>query len=210
MVVAAGALDASGGYLISVGANYIYATPSSFVGNVGVIFTVGRPSTPSERLITTGPAKRTGSTGRSFIRMVEIIKEHFVQTVIAQRGDRLSIDALELAEGRIYLGSEAVKLGLIDAIGTDSDAIERAADLAGLSHYGLVDVNEEVLRECISKVRRLLGSPKESDPQLQLPGITCSEGVLPSGDGARAAVAPDLPFDVSLPQMYYLYVTPPE
>ena len=129
----------------------------------------------------------------------------------SQRGDRLSIGPDELAQGRLYLGTEAVRLGLVDAVGTDIDAIEKAADLAGVSHYDLVDVNEQVLRECILQVRRLLAPFDENDPELQIPDIRCSNRVLaPGNNGTAAADVPDLPFEVSLPQMYYLYVAPSE
>ena len=63
----------------------------------------------------------------------------------------MSIGPYELTQGRLYLGTESVRLGLVDAI-------EKAADLAGVSHYDLVDVNERVLREKILKVKRLLAT----------------------------------------------------
>ena len=211
VVVSTGSLAASGGYMAAVAANYIYVKPTSFVGNVGVVFVERRPSTPDERLIYTGPGKLTGSTGRTFTAMTEMMKDYFIHVVVSQRGDRLSIGPDELAKGRLYLGAEGVRIGLVDAIGTDLDAIEKAADLAGVSHYGLVDVNEIVLRECIRKVRGLLALSDEDEPKLQLPDFRCSNRVLaPSeSDTAQAGVS-DLPFDVNLPQMYYLYVTPTE
>ena len=211
VVVSTGSNAASGGYLVSLAANYIYVKPTSFVGNVGAVFVENRQSTPDERFIYTGPGKLTGSTGRTFTAMTESIKDYFIQAVMSQRGNRLSIGPDELAKGRLYLGTEGVRLGLVDAIGTDLDAIEKAADLAGVSHYDLVDVNEKVLRECIRKVRGLLAPSGEDEPVLQLPDLRCSNRVLAPGESATAAVdVSDLPFEVSLPQMYYLYVTPSE
>ena len=211
IVVSTDSMAASGGYFMSVAANYIYVKPTSLVGNVGAIFFEGTGTTPDERLIFTGPGKLTGSTGRTFTAMTEIIKDTFIQAVTSQRGNRLSIGPDELAQGRLYLGSEGVQLGLVDSIGTDIDAIEKAADLAGVSHYDLVDVNEQVLRECILKVRRLLAPFDEDGPDLQLPDFRCSNKVLaPSGSGAAAGEVSGLPFEVSLPQMYYLYVAPSE
>ena len=107
---------------------------------------------------------------------------------------------------------EGVRLGLVDAIGTDAEAIERAADLAGISHYGLLDVNEKVLRRCVEQVRRLLSPSNEEEPDLLLPGIGCAQRVLPAAQtsGISVEAPPGFPFDLSMPQMYYLYVAPPE
>lgn len=211
VVFASGSIVASGGYLISLGANYIYAKPSSFVGNVGVVFFQQDAGPSDERLIFSGPAKLTGSTQLTSVRMVELIKQNFIQTVLAERGERLRMSREQLAEGRLYLGAEGVQLGLVDAIGTDADAIDKAAELAGISRYDLVDVNEKVLRECILKIRRILAPSDESEAQVQLPGIGCSEQVLPANDeGAQAPLSDNLPVDVTLPQMYYLYVPPSE
>ena len=211
VVVSTGSTAASGGYMAAVAANYIYVKPTSFVGNVGVVFVESRPSTPDERLIYTGPAKLTGSAGRTFTAMTEIMKDYFIQIVMSQRGDRLSVGPDELAKGRLYLGAEGVRIGLVDAIGTDLDAIEKAAELAGVSHYDMVDVNEQVLRECILKVNGLVALSGEDERQLQLSDIRCSNRVLaPVVSDSASVGSSDLPFDASLPQMYYLYVTPAE
>ena len=212
VVISAGSTMASGGYMMAVPANYIYSKPASFVGSIGVALTLGRQGTPSERVVTTGPAKLAGASARTFTTMIEMMKQHFVQLVVAQRGDRLSIGPDELAEGRLYLGMEGVRLGLVDAIGTDTDAIEKAADLAGISHYGMVDVNEKVLRRCVEQVRQLLSPSDEKEPDLVLPGISCAQRVLPAAQSREISVDPPsgFPFDLNMPQMYYLYVAPPE
>ena len=74
------------------------------------------------------------------------LKQSFGSMVRAQRGDRLNLSQEELLSGRIYSGIESVRLGLADAIGDDTDAIAKAASLAGISNYELVDVNTEVSR----------------------------------------------------------------
>ena len=149
--------------MMSMGANQILAETASFIGSIGVIFPLGQPPPPDELLVTSGPAKLTGGSQRTFVAMMEMLKESFVQTVVSQRGDRLRMTAAEVAEARIYAGSEAAQLGLIDAIGSDTDAVKTAADLAGISSYDLVDVNEKVLREFILKLRRILASSGGED-----------------------------------------------
>jgi protease-4 len=52
----------------------------------------------------------------------------------------LKLTPEELGEARIYLGSEALALGLIDAEGGRTDGIQAAAELAGLTHYDVVEL----------------------------------------------------------------------
>jgi len=173
LVMVMGGLVASGGYMMAMGANYTYVKSSSLVGNVGVISFAGPviPSVPPENLVVTGPSKLSGSTRREWIGMVDLLKQSFAQMVITERGDRLRISEEQLLEGRLYAGVEAVQLGLADAIGNDSDAIERVADMAGISNYELVDINTEVDRLFIQKIRRIFAVSSDAEPPADLSGI---------------------------------------
>ena len=157
-------LVASGGYMMSLGANYTFAKPSSFVGNIGVIVSPLPPvvpRTPSERDVFTGPFKLDGGSRRDYVKLTDQLKQMFGRLVRTQRGDRLHISDEELLSGRIYSGTEGVKLGLVDDIGGDADAIEKAASLAKISNYELVDVNTEVSRifnEKRARIREPLNS----------------------------------------------------
>ncbi len=62
--------------------------------------------------------------------------------VISQRGDKLQIDSERLSTAEIFLGSEGVKYGLADALGTSSDAVRKTADLAGIANYGTLNINK--------------------------------------------------------------------
>ncbi len=170
IVMVLNSLVASGGYMMAMGANYTYVQTSSLVGNVGVISFAGPvlPSVPPEDLVVTGPSKLSGSTRREWIGMVDLLKQSFAQMVISERGDKLNITLEELTEGRLYAGVEAVKLGLADAIGDDVDAIEKAASLAGISNYELVDVNTEVDRLFIQRIRRIFASSDGGEGDLNL------------------------------------------
>ena len=173
VVMVMGGLVASGGYMMAMGANYTYVKSSSLVGNVGVISFAGPviPFVPPENLVVTGPSKLSGSTRREWIGMVDLLKQSFAQMVITERGDRLRITEEELLEGRLYAGVEAVQLGLADAIGTDSDAIQKVADLAGISNYELVDINTEVDRLFIQKIRRIFAVSSDADTPADLSGV---------------------------------------
>jgi protease-4 len=163
-------LVASGGFMMSMGASHIFAKTSSLVGNVGVVSGIGPvlPELPQESVIFTGPDKLTGSNRRDWIGNLDLLKQSFAQMVISERGDKLQIPYEELASGRLYVGMEAVRLGLVDEIGDDSAAVEKAASLAGISNYELVDINVEVDRIFVLKVRRVFASPEGGSAGLDL------------------------------------------
>lgn len=143
-------IAASGGYMWLLGANYVIANPASMVGNVGAYMELPGRIRPEERVVPSGPFKLSGGADRTYIELLEIVKNGFVQLVLSQRGERLRITAEELSEGRIYVGLQASRLGLVDALGTEVDAVEKAASLARIRNYSLVDVNEEMKKRGIS------------------------------------------------------------
>ena len=236
VVIAVEDIAASGGYKWLLGANYTYAKAGSIVESVGVFITNPGPSipqVPDESVIRTGPQKFLGGSRRDLLRMLDQAKENFYQTVVAERGDRLRISREELLEAGIYNGNEAVRLGLVDAVGGDTDAIEKAASLAGISGYDLVDINVEVFRIFNRQVRRiieplllsdgdqpgrtdintlaaLLGGAGDSvDPPNGITGMDILRRLfLPSGVEDLKDELSDFPVEIIPPRIYYLYVGP--
>ncbi len=144
VVASIGASAASGGYHIAVATDYIYAEPTSIIGSIGVIGTLPSPEDPDEDTLTSGPFKATGGSRRKVIGWLETIRQQFVGTVMSHRGERLRLSETEISRAEIYIGTEGLRYGLIDDIGTSSVAIEKAASLAGVRNYGVVDINEEL------------------------------------------------------------------
>lgn len=202
VVMVMGGMVASGGYMMAMGVNHTFAQTSSLVGNVGVI-TIAGPFIPRplpESIVVTGPHKLYGSSRRDWIGLADELKDAFAQMVIRERGDKLRITEAELTEGRLYAGVDAVRLGLVDEIGGDSDAMDKAAELAGISNYGIVDVNAEVLRESIQRTRRIFRSELDVEP--------VSEDALPTlllDNIDRENPLPEFPLDIQSPNIYYLY-----
>jgi protease-4 len=138
VVASIGTMGASGGYYVAVASNFIYAEPTSFLGSVGAWASLPSPERLGEDIITTGPLKATGGSRRKYTGVLETFRQQFVEAVTSQRGDRLKISEEELSRAEIYTGSESLRYGLIDDVGTTSAAIEKAASLAGVRHYGVV------------------------------------------------------------------------
>ena len=133
-------MAASGAYYMSSGTDYIVAVPSSEVGNVGVIGYL--PSTPMiiEDTISTGPYKLWGSPRDTTVREIEMIKQGFFQAVTLGRGKRLKIGPEVLLRGQIWPATEALRLGLIDQLGSETDALDQAARMAHIWHYKAIDL----------------------------------------------------------------------
>ncbi|MFQ5933384.1 MAG: S49 family peptidase [Dehalococcoidia bacterium] len=212
VVVVVQGVTASGAYMWSMGANYVYAKPTSLIGSVGAVFQLPSLPRPDEDIVFTGPAKRTGAPKRTFVEILEMVKESFLDIVMSQRGDKLQISREELAQARLYPGMEAVRLGLADEIGSDIDAIKKAAGLAGVSNYDLVDVNAEVLRLFIQKLKRIFDISVTDDPAQMATQVESLTEFLSTWPGVASGEEdlPGLPNEIDLPQFYYYYVPPSE
>jgi len=140
VVTSIGMVGASGGYYIAVASNFIYAEPTSVIGSIGAWSSLPHTEELDEDIITSGPLKATGGSRRKYTGVLETYRQQFVEAVTSQRGDRLKISKEELSRAEIYTGSESLRYGLIDDIGTSTVAIEKAASLAGIRNYGVVEL----------------------------------------------------------------------
>jgi protease-4 len=150
LVVTVDYLAASGGYYMASAGDYVYAKPASLVGNIGVISFL--PSTDEQRFadedyVSTGPFKFSGGSRGDYMRQIELAKGTFLEAVFAQRADKMQVDREMLSSGEIFMGMQAVRLGLIDELGANSEAVLKAAELAHLRDYATVDVNTLVYGE---------------------------------------------------------------
>ena len=233
VVISAQWLLASGAYMMSMGANYIVASPTSNVGSIGVIGTIFPPLLPSEFQIGTGPEKTLGQSQRAGVRELELAKESFYTIVVTERGDRLRIEKTRLLSGGTYIGVEALRMGLVDELGGEQDAIERAAQLAGLRRYDVIQVEEEMekaggrfadavaaVRERPADLDRILGlretSPEPEADRLPATDAGDDDAIDGSASGEEAgshASAPvrtrsPVPPFYPVPSLYYLYLPP--
>jgi protease-4 len=142
VVVVVDGLAASGGYYMAAAGNRIIAPASAEIGNVGT--RGGRPSDPAlaPGELSTGPYKLEGGSRFDHIHQLELVSRAFITNVVTQRlaspVNPIKLSPAELGEARLYLGSEALALGLIDAEGARADGVQAAAELAGLTSYDTV------------------------------------------------------------------------
>ncbi len=149
LVVSMGNVAASGGYYVTCAARTIFADPGTITGSIGVlggkIVTTGMwdklgvhwyPHKRGEMAALLSTATPFSDTERRKIRdYIETIYETFKKHVTEARGDRLAKPIDEIAGGRVYTGRQALELGLVDKIGGLEDAIQYAAETAGLGKF---------------------------------------------------------------------------
>jgi protease-4 len=150
VVTAVNGMAASGAYYLSVNTDYIYAKPTSMVGNIGVISYLPTAPFIFEEIISTGPYKLWGSPRDSEMRQTDMIKEGFFQAVTLGRGDRIKVGPEVVLSGQIWIGTEAVRIGIADALGTERDASNKAAELAKVANYKAVDLRELIYSQSSS------------------------------------------------------------
>jgi protease-4 len=145
VIVSMGDVAASGGYYISMGAQRIFAEPGTLTGSIGVVGGKVAIGGLLEKVgITTSVISRGKNSGTMSMlteftpsereAMQRSLNEIYSQfTHKAAEGRKMDYDKLEkLARGRVYTGAMAVKLGLVDQLGTLDDAVNYAVQVAGL------------------------------------------------------------------------------
>ena len=145
VIASYGNYAASGGYWISNSCDKIFSDKSTLTGSIGVFSMIPDLSGTAEKVFHVG-VTNVGSSRHSDMysltrpldaeetafmqKSVDDIYEAFLENVSAGRGmDKAEID--EIAQGRVWTGSDALKIGLVDEIGTLADAVRYAAIAAG-------------------------------------------------------------------------------
>jgi protease-4 len=164
VVASADLLAASGAYYMAAAADEIYAKPTSSVGSIGVIGLLPGPVFIEDDILTTGPYKSFGGTRDGMTRQIEMAKYSFLEAITVGRGDRLNVDPEFLSRAEIYTGVQAQQMGLVDELGSTDEAIQRAADLAGLRTYEVVELFPLAFSEFFDDVDAQVYQPNRLDP----------------------------------------------
>lgn len=149
VVVSMGGYAASGGYYISCAANYIYSEPTTITGSIGIFGMFPDVSgLLTDKLgikfdeVKTNKHAAFGTIARPFNEEEMAMLDQYIgrgYELFRKRvadGRKLSVEAVEeIAQGRVWLGNDALGIKLVDAIGSLDDAVKKAAQLAKLDEY---------------------------------------------------------------------------
>jgi protease-4 len=145
VVVSMGDVAASGGYYISAGANEIVAEPATLTGSIGVLAVLFDASGLYDKLgitwdlVETNPAAdfptstraMTEEERRTFRLLVEDVYRNFVERVA--RGRAKPVPEIDrVAQGRVWSGTQAREIGLVDTTGGLETALSLAKEAAGI------------------------------------------------------------------------------
>ena len=185
IIASMGGSAASGGYYIACAADTIVANPGTLTGSIGVIMQFTRMKGLYDKVglehqnIKSGQFKDTGSPFRELTEQeravlqatVDDVHNQFVDTISKARGSFLTrAQVVELADGRIFSGKQALESKLIDQLGNLPDAIKIAGERAG------IEGEPRVLRQerRTSLFEQLLGIKQMPplDEMFSLPGVT--------------------------------------
>lgn len=158
VVVSMGDYAASGGYYISCNADYIYAEPTTITGSIGIFGTVPNINRLRDKIgldidgVSTNQhsalninAIYKGMNKQEYALMQAMVERGY--DLFTQRcadGRSMSQDQIKaIGEGRVWLGKDALEIGLVDELGNINNAIAKAAELANLGQYAIVDYPEK-------------------------------------------------------------------
>lgn len=156
VIASMSSVAASGGYWISVSADKIYAEPSTITGSIGIFgmlatfensfnyLGVNSDGVSTNELVGIGADRPLAEGYKSLIQMnIERGYRRFISLVADER--KMTLEEVDnIAQGRVWVGTQALEIGLVDELGGLSDAITAAAEMAELSDYKEVYIEREL------------------------------------------------------------------
>jgi protease-4 len=160
VVASMGSLAASGGYWVSADADKILADPTTITGSIGIfayvptfenlaerigVYTDGVGTTPLSAIATAPVSALPEEAKTIFQQSIEDGYRDFLNVVATGRDIPIGRVA-EIAEGRVWIGTDAIELGLVDAFGGLEDALNEAAVLAEMDDFDVITTTREKSR----------------------------------------------------------------
>ncbi len=169
LIVSMGDVAGSGGYYVASYADKIIANPGTLTGSIGVFGMIpNMQELFNDKLgitfdnVKTNELADLGSVSRPLTRIereiiqqeIERVYETFVNHIAEGRG--LPVETVEeIAQGRIWSGVDAKRIGLVDELGGLNFAIEQAAEMAGIEEYRITEY--PVQKDLLEQIREGFG-----------------------------------------------------
>ncbi len=153
VIVSMGNVAASGGYYMACGADKIFAETTTITGSIGVFGMLPNASTLANKIGIHAEVVSTHNNGIHYSAVlpaderfknavkegIESVYDTFLDRVSKGRG-MTTTEVDEIAQGRVWTGLSALKVGLIDEIGSLDDAIIYAAKKVGVKEFTLKEL----------------------------------------------------------------------
>jgi len=173
VIVSMGNYAASGGYYISAAATSIMASPVTVTGSIGVFGLIPNAGRLLEKklgissdVVSTNAHSDAPSMTRPLtaferdVMQANVERTYSTFTGVVAAGRNMRQTAVDsIGQGRVWSGTDAAKIGLVDSFGGLTDAINKAASLAGLTEYRVIEKPEatdfytKILKEMMGEMR---------------------------------------------------------
>lgn len=194
-VVSMGTYAASGGYYISAPANYIFAETNTLTGSIGVFGVLPTVEKAAEKLGVNADGAFTHKSAITIWNKMDDEQRESIQQSIEDTyatflkrcsdGRGLSVESVDsIGQGRVWAGADALKIGLVDEIGSLDDAIAYAAEKAGLTEYSKVNLPE--IEDSYTLMMKQLGLSVRSSIVREVLGVELEDVKLPQMRGIVA------------------------
>ncbi len=202
VVVSMGGMAASGGYWISMPANYIVASPSTLTGSIGIFGVINTVENSLSSIgvhsdgVSTSPLadiSMTKALSPEVQQMMQLSIEYGYKrfiTLVADARKRTPEQIDKIAQGHVWTGEDAKANGLVDSLGDFDDAVAKAAELAKLKQWHLDYYQDEptvldmVMDSMTGSVRAML--PETIQAMLPAPLVSAANTVKAEGDKLAA------------------------
>ncbi|MBU2098674.1 MAG: signal peptide peptidase SppA, partial [Gammaproteobacteria bacterium] len=204
VVVSMGGTAASGGYWIAATADEIWASPSTVTGSIGVIGVIPTFEDALEYLgvgvdgVGTTALSRAGDPLSGLNDTMQLIFQSSVEDAyrrflqLVADGRNMSVpDVDRIAQGRVWTGEQALSLGLVDSLGDLDQAINAAAQLAGLNNWQSVYLQRPLSagEQLMAQLMQSMGATQMLASWQQDMGTALNAGLT----STVASVLPSLP-----------------
>ena len=156
IVVSMGDYAASGGYYIACPASYIIAQPTTLTGSIGIFGIMPNVAGLLSKVelsfdqVNTNQFSDMPNSTRPMTEEEKTIMQLYVENgydlllTRCSEGRKMSKDSVNvIAQGRVWTGEKALEIGLVDELGGLSKAIEKAAELANIKAYNIINYPEK-------------------------------------------------------------------
>jgi protease IV len=169
VVISMGNYAASGGYFISAPATKIYANPTTISGSIGVFGLIPNAGNLLEQklgltteIVNTNKNSDFPSVYRPMNNYEKEVMQMSIEKVYSDfvgkvaSGRKMAAESVDsIGQGRVWSGTSAQKIGLVDELGGLKDAVKGAADLAGISNYSIREL--PIIEEPYTRLLSQLG-----------------------------------------------------
>ena len=185
VVASMGSVAASGGYWISATADRIFAHQNTITGSIGIFALIPTFEKVLNEYgvfgdgVATTPLAGAASIDRGIQPIYAGLIQQVIQSgydqflAVVAEGRNMTPEAVnEIAQGRVWTGTKALEIGLVDEIGGLDEAVQAAAELAGITDYAIWRVEPEASRrqqiiEALTAEIRTLAPAVKRDPITQ-------------------------------------------